>query len=186
MRWFFVMILIFCIIFSGCSSQNVDENSESKNSIVQITESNVEDEVLSSVFRVSDNYLIQEDKEIRIEGRVIQNESDASSLDARFDDAEEKNGIFPSYGMVTLKFEDEIPIKVLWSINDGISASDSNKKKVIDRPQNETSINIGVSEALELISNYEAIPNRKLRIVCQYRTYSVEYLLVISASPMME
>lgn len=41
---------------------------------------------MSSVFKVSDNYLIHEDEEIRIEGRVLQNENNASSLDARFDD----------------------------------------------------------------------------------------------------
>lgn len=143
---------------------------------------NPEEEV-SSVFRVSDNYLILQDNEkIRIEGRVLQNESGSSS----FDDAEKKNGIFPSFGRITLKFEEEIPLRVLWSIDDGISTPNSNKKNVIDNPQTQTIIDIGVSKEWLHSSNYDTMPNRKLRIVCQYRTYSVEYLLVISAKLEME
>lgn len=143
---------------------------------------NPEEEV-SSVFRVSDNYLILQDNEkIQIEGRILQNESGSSS----FDDAEKENGVFPSFGMITLKFEEEVPLRVLWSIDDGISTPNSNKKNVIDNPQTQTIIDIGVSEMLTLSSNLNMMPNRKLRIVCQYRTYSVEYLLVISAKIEME
>lgn len=144
---------------------------------------NPEEEV-SSVFRVSDNYLILQDNEkIQIKGIILQKEGNASSLGARFDKAEEKNGIFPSFGRITLKFEDEIPLRVHWSIDDGVSVPDSSRKDVIEEPQKTTVIDIGVSKALPLSSNYDTMPNRKLRIVCQFRTYSVEYLLVLSANP---
>lgn len=141
------------------------------------------EEEVSSVFRVSDNYLILQDNEkIRIEGIILQEEGNASSLGARFDNAEETNGVFPSFGMITLKFAEEIPLRVNWSIDDGVSVPGSSQKDVIEKPQKTTIIDIGVSKALSLSSDYDSMPNRKLRIVCQYRTYSVEYLLVISAN----
>lgn len=144
---------------------------------------NPEEEV-SSVFRVSDNYLILQDNEkIQIKGLVLQKEGKDSSLGTRFDKAEEKNGVFPSFGIITLKFEDETPLRVHWSIDDGVSVPDSSRKDVIEEPQKTTVIDIGVSKALPLSSNYDTMPNRKLRIVCQFRTYSVEYLLVLSANP---
>ena len=146
---------------------------------------NPEEEV-SSVFRVSDNYLILQDNEnIRVEGIILQEESNALSLGRRFDKAEEKNGVFPSFGMITLKFEEETPLRVLWSIDDGASVPDSKRKNVIENPQNTTVIDIGGSKAFLYSSDYNTMPNRKLRIVCQYRTYSVEYLLVISAKQEM-
>ena len=183
-------VAIVAILFLTIASV-VFSNEEARASMLQWCEDVYEEYInpkkeVSSVFRVSDNYLIlQDDEKIRIEGIILQKEGNASSLGARFDNAEEKNGVFPSFGRITLKFEEEIPLRVNWSIDDGVSVPDSSRKDVIEEPQKTTVIDIGVSKALPLSSNYDTMPNRKLRIVCQYRTYSVEYLLVISANPEM-
>ena len=183
-------VAIVAILFLTIASV-VFSNEEARASMLQWCEDVYEEYInpqreVSSVFRVSDNYLIlQDDEKIRIEGIILQKEGNASSLGARFDNAEEKNGVFPSFGRITLKFEEEIPLRVNWSIDDGVSVPGSSRKDVIEEPQKTTVIDIGVSKALPLSSNYDTMPNRKLRIVCQYRTYSVEYLLVISANPEM-
>ena len=182
-----IVAIIFLIIASAVFS-----NEEVRATMFQWCESIYQEhinpeEAVSSVFIVSDNYLILQDNEkIRIEGIILQREGSASSLETRFDNAEEKNGVFPSFGRITLKFEEEIPLRVQWSIDDGVSVPDSSRKDVIEGPQKTTVIDIGVSQALPLSSNYDAMPNRKLRIVCQYRTYSVEYLLILNANPEME
>lgn len=176
MKSWIVTALALCLFLTGCEMKSMEgpaaPNTEPS---TEPTRPSALGYPLAETFYVGDGVLTKN-------GQTVAQGTDCSelgesTLEERFENSEEINGIFPHHQQITLVFEDELPTRIYWKTDDGFGTG--GEGEVVPDGEGKALVNMGYNRGAPLSSDLYYIPIRKLRLVFEYADRSAEYLMVM-------
>lgn len=173
------IMLLLCLFLTGCGEKDADKPSGASTEptpSAEPTTPNLSDPEVGSIKCVITNDVMTAENQLVISGIKLSDTGD-SNLSDRFEDALERYGTIPDRNYIMISFTGESPLNIVWSADDGYSST----KNGTAAPNEEGTALIELGYNLGALhgSNLDNIPNRQVRIVCEYADRSVEYLLVL-------
>lgn len=129
-------------------------------------------------FVICDDVMTYTSKNISYIGSVV-SEGYLGNLSDRYSAVVEEQGVLPPLYKIDLIFSDIPPVRVTWSVSDGLTASNTSKKNAIPAPAHQTTILLEQTDWYVLSSSMNCRPNRQLHIICYYPSRIIEYFLVL-------
>lgn len=168
------IMLLLCLFLTSCGAKNADKTNTEPTQ-------KVEKEFAELAFVVANDTLISENQTV-ILGTDLSMVGD-STISNRFQDALELYGTMPDRYYISLSFNKEKPLTIAWSADEGFNST--KQGSVVPDGKGDAVVELGINFGATLASDLNNIPNREVRIVCEYADRSVEYLLVLDPNPMM-
>ncbi len=179
-----VLILILGLLLVGCApAATVQSRQDAVNSLPQGSSEQMprEDQGAGNI----QHFVLQEDSlTVPVEGvspiAAVAYDSHESpeAYQIRVDQAIANQGVLPGYGELKLSIRGQMPTKISWYVQDGISTPKDSGSMTV----NSRMVTIPLYDSADSALSSSLLgtgPQREVRIICQYPTGQVEFLMVL-------